>query len=242
MSPEQGGEQLEFKVPSRGPKGEDLGELTVPASCTDSKVRYRLLKQATVMYSANSRLGTHETKTRGQLAGTNRKPWRQKGTGRARAGTRKSPIWRGGGTVFGPHPRDYSYQINKKQRRLALASAVYEKLRSGRVVVLEGLVLEGPRTKAVVATLKAVGIAGSCILGTAGYDRNLYLSARNLHSVTVLPVGDFNAKVVTDAQYVVLTRPAFDALCGSAVVSAGSRSDGAVGESPDAATKQETDQ
>ncbi len=206
-----------IQVPVRGVGGEDKGQLVVPADQLDTRVRYPLLKEAAVMYMANRRVGSHETKTRGQVAGSNKKPWKQKGTGRARAGSRKSPLWRGGGTIFGPHARDYSYAINRKQRRLALRSAMYSKFRDGQVIVLEGLHADAPRTKPIAAALKAIGVSGSCLLGTGTHDKNLYLSARNIPGVLVSRVLDFNALDVLKARTVVLTRNAFDVLCAGPV-------------------------
>ncbi|MEE3181554.1 MAG: 50S ribosomal protein L4, partial [Planctomycetota bacterium] len=200
-----------FKVSSKGPGGEDKGELSISSENLDDRVRYRLIKEAVVMYQANRRVGTHQTKTRAQIAGSGKKPWRQKGTGHARAGTRKSPIWRGGGVVFGPHPRDYSYSINKKQRRLALRSALYSKFSSAEVQVIDGLDFENPRTGELVKILAACGLEGQRVLiGTLSSNRNLLLSARNLKKVQVAEIGDFNTLEVLQADCVLLTKDAFD--------------------------------
>lgn len=201
-----------FTIPRKSVTGEQLGTESLSAEKLGGRVRYRLLKDAVVMYAANSRVGTHQTRTRADVAGSQRKPWRQKGTGRARQGTRKSPLWRGGGVVFGPHPRDYSSGMNRKQRRLALQSALLGKLRDEQIVVIEGLELESPSTRQVVTTLKALGAEGRCLLGTATLDRNLYLSARNLPKVEVLRVDDFNAVDVLGARTILLTPAAFELL------------------------------
>ena len=201
-----------FQVPLKSAEGEDRGQLEMSSSSLDVRVRPRLIKAATVMYAARKRVGTHQTKTRGQVAGSTKKPWRQKGTGRARAGTRKSPLWRGGGTVFGPHPRDYSYAIPKKQRRIAIRSALLSKFEDGQVVVLDELRLEGPKTKPLARMLHAIGIRGSCLIGTGSPDKNLVLSARNIPGVSVSPVKEFNALDVINARTVVLTREAFESL------------------------------
>jgi len=198
----------------RGVGGEDKGQLSIQAARLDSRVRRRLLKEAVLMYAANRRVGTHSTKTRGQVAGSNKKPWRQKGTGRARAGSRKSPIWRGGGVVFGPHPRDYSYTIDRKQRRLSVRSALLSKLRDGQVIILDGLELKSPKTKPVERALRAIGVKGSCLIGTPSHDKNLVLSARNIPGVLVSPVREFNALDVLKVKTVVLTREAFEVLSG----------------------------
>lgn len=168
------------------------------------------------MYRANKRVGTHSTKTRAEVAGSTKKPWKQKGTGRARAGSRKSPLWRGGGVIFGPRPRDYSYQIPRKQRRLALRSALSAKLRGGEAIVLEGLSLSSPRTRDVARALTAAGVRGSCLLLTALHDKNIVLSARNIPGVVVSPVGESNALDVLKARTIVLTRDALDAFMAQA--------------------------
>jgi large subunit ribosomal protein L4 len=201
-----------LQVPVKDASGADKGRLPFAPERLDCRVRHRLLKEAVVMYEANRRVGTHETKTRGQVAGSTKKLYRQKGTGRARAGTRKSPLRRGGGTVFGPHPRDYSYAIPRKQRQLALRSALLSKFRDGQVVVLDGLALEKPRTRSVAEALAALGVSGTCLIGTSGHDRNLVLSARNIPDVIVAPVEEFNARDVLRVRTIVLLRSAFDAL------------------------------
>src|SRR6185503_20046416 len=153
----------QFTVPVRDAEGKEIEKLEVDGSKIDQRLRPRLLKEAVVMYQANRRVGTHETKTSGHVAGSTKKPWRQKGTGRARAGTRKSPLWRGGGIIFGPHPRDYSWSMPKSKRRLALRSALYSKFRDGEVVVVDGLKVEKPSTRYLAKLLKAVGAGGRCL-------------------------------------------------------------------------------
>ena len=200
-----------FKVASRGVAGEDKGELSISSDRLDTQVRYRLLKQAVVMYQANKRQGTHSTKTRSEVAGSGKKPWKQKGTGHARAGSRKSPIWRGGGVVFGPKPRDYSFSINKKQRRLALRSALFSKFNSEEVQVIEGLDFETPATGKLAAVLAACGLEGKRVLiGTVSRKSGLSLSARNLRKVEVRAVRDFNTLDVLQADCLLLERDAFD--------------------------------
>ena len=226
MSDMSASETLE--VPVKGVAGEDKGRLAVPPAGLDKRVRIALLKEAAIMYQANKRVGSHETKTRSQVRGSTRKLWKQKGTGRARPGSRKSPVLRGGGVVFGPHNRDYSYSINRKQRRLAVRSALYSKFLDGQVVVLDGLKIDSPKTKSVAAALGAIGVQGSCLIGTHAHDRNLVLSARNLPGVLVSPLKEFNALDILTARTVVLTREAFDALCAepAAVDNAANDGDG----------------
>lgn len=202
----------EFEVAVQNAEGREVDRVTFSAERFDSHQRSKLLKEAIVMYQANRRSGTHDTKTRSEITGSNHKPWRQKGTGRARAGSRKSPLWRGGGTIFGPHPRDYSYRINKKQRRLALRSALFTKFRGGGVKVVEGLEVAVPRTRDLARILKNLGIKDRVLIGIESLDRNLWLSARNITGVTLLPVKDFNALEVLHAGTVLLTRAALTAL------------------------------
>ena len=164
------------------------------------------------MYQANKRQGTHETKTRGRIRGSNKKPWRQKGTGRARSGSRKSPLWRGGGVIFGPHPRDHSYSINKKQRRLALRSALYAKFKSGEVKVVDRLEVSEPKTKQVVQLLKNLGIEGRVLIGAESVERNVLLAARNIARLKLIPLAEFNAFDVLHARTVLLTKDALSTL------------------------------
>lgn len=172
------------------------------------------------MYEANRRVGTHATKTRAEVAGSKKKPWRQKGTGRARAGSKKSPLWKGGGVVFGPQPRDYSYAIHRKQRQVAIRSALLSKFLDGQVVVVEDLDLDVPKTKKVHQILKAIGVEGKCLIGTDAHNKNLAMAARNIPGVLVSPVSEFNARDVVRMPSVVLTRKAFDSLVAAPAVAA----------------------
>src|SRR5688500_5613369 len=136
----------------------------VDANVFGDRVLGRMLKEALVMYEANKRAGTAKTKERGEVKGPNKKPWKQKHTGRARAGTSKSPLWTGGGRIFGPRPRDYEYHIPIKERRLALASALLSKFRDGEVTVVDGLPKDKPSTKSAFGVLAAAGVEGSALV------------------------------------------------------------------------------
>lgn len=184
----------------------------VDAGVFGERVLGRTLKDAVVMYEANRRQGTHKTKTRSEVKGPNSKLWKQKHTGRARMGTRKSPIWRGGGIVFGPRPRDYSYALPKKVRRLALRNALFTKFQDGEVAVADGFPTDKPSTKQAVQVLAALGMDKSALVVTDGIDRNLYLSLRNVPYVDVAPVSDLNAHQVLLRHNLVLTPAAMDAL------------------------------
>jgi large subunit ribosomal protein L4 len=201
-----------FEVPVRDATGKEVERLKVAPGKLDLRVRPRLLKEAVLMYQANRRVGTHSTKTRAEIAASNKKPWRQKGTGRARAGTRRSPLWRGGGIIFGPKPRDYTTVMPRKMRNLATRSALFSKFRDGEVLVVDGLKFEEPHTRQLAKLLKTLEISGPCLIGTAQIDKNLVLSARNIPRLRVTPVRDFNALDVLTARKVLLTREALDLL------------------------------
>jgi len=175
----------------------------------------RTLKDAVVMYEANARTGTVKTKTRGEVRGPNKKLWKQKHTGRARMGTKKAPHWRGGGTVFGPRPRDYSYQMPRKARRAALRSAVLSKLRDGELMVADGWPGgdQKPSTKQAVSMLAGLGLEGrSVLVVTENHDPVLYRSLRNVPRVDVRPLSDLNAFEVLLRRHMVLTPGAMDQL------------------------------
>jgi len=151
-----------------------------------------LVHDAMVMQMANARQGTSNTKTRHFVSGGGIKPYRQKGTGRARAGSIRSPLWRKGGIIFGPHPRDYSFSMPKKAARLALAAVLSAKLRDGDFIILDKLQVKEPKTKEAAALLSGLGLTGSIMILTDGQDASLYLSARNLPGVKVCRVENIN--------------------------------------------------
>jgi len=184
----------------------------VDASLFGTRVLGRTLKDAVVMYEANARAGTHKAKTRSEVNGPNKKLWPQKHTGRARMGTAKSPLWRGGGVVFPPVPRDYSYQMPVKARRAAVRNALFTKFRDGEVAVAEGLAGDKPNTKAAVTILQKLGMARSTTIVTDKADRNLVLSLRNVPLVDVCNVGDLNARQVLLRRWLVVTPAALEVL------------------------------
>ena len=174
-----------------------------------ARVLGRTLKDALVMYEANARAGTHKVKTRGEVRGPNHKLWAQKHTGRARMGSDKSPLWRGGGIIFGPQPRDYSYHMPAKARRVALRTALLAKLRDGEIAIADGWPADKPSTKAARAILDGLGASRSALVVSDAHDRTLYLSLRNLPHVEVCSVDELNAHRVLRRQVVVLTSPAY---------------------------------
>lgn len=196
--------------------GGSVGAREVDASVFGERVLNRTIKEAVVMYEANRRQGTHKAKTRAEVRGGNKKLWAQKHTGRARMGTTKSPLWTGGGIAFPPVPRDYSYQMPKKARRVALFSAIFGKLRDGEVAVADGFPNSKPSTKTAVGVLRALQMDRSVTVVTDGVDRTLWLSLRNVPGVRVLPVADLNALEVLTRRHIVCTPKAMEQLAANA--------------------------
>lgn len=187
--------------------GEQVGELMLNDEIFGIEVNESVLHEAVVMQLASRRAGTHSTKTRADVSGGGRKPWRQKGTGRARHGTIRSPIWRGGGIVFGPHPRDYSYSLPKKVRRLALKSALSSKVNSGDILVVEDLQMEQPKTKDMVKILGNLKV-NEALLVTAASDQTVAKSARNIPGVKPLGAAGINVYDILAYNKLVITKDA----------------------------------
>src|SRR5271156_5767029 len=169
-----------MKLTIKDTKGKSQGELEVKFSLIEDGKGTQAVHDTVVAYRAAQRMGTASTKNVGEVAGTNKKPWRQKGTGRARAGSFRSPLWAGGGVVFGPKPRDFSKKISKKTRALALRKALSERLKAGDVVVVDDLKLESPRTKEFAGVISALDLKGTTLIVSSGVDRNLTLASRNI--------------------------------------------------------------
>jgi large subunit ribosomal protein L4 len=191
--------------------GKDQGELEVKMPLVEAEKGEQAVHDAVVAYAAAQRMGTACTKTMGDVAGTGKKPWRQKGTGRARAGSFASPLWRGGGVVFGPKPRDFSKKITRKTRQLALRKALTERLRAGDVLVVDDLKLDSPRTKSFVGMLEALQVAdGTALLVAQATDKNLKLASRNVPNVQVATSETLNTYDVLRSDKLVFTRGAFE--------------------------------
>ncbi len=201
-----------IELPVYNEQGQQVDKIEVDEALFGSVVRHRLLKQAVVMYLANKRQGTAATKSRGMVEGSTRKLYRQKGTGRARMGTIRTNIRRGGGVAFAKTTRDFSQKLTKKARRLARNSALLSKMKDQELMILDGLNISEPKTKQVAGILNALDIKSSCLIGLADYDRNVYLSARNIAKVNVMPVDEFNAYDLLRHRQVVITREGFDKL------------------------------
>ena len=167
-----------------------------------------VMHQVVRMQRASWRAGTHNTRTRGQVSGGGRKPWRQKGTGRARQGTIRAPHWRGGGVVFGPHPRDYSFKVNKKEIKLAIRSALSAKLADEQLIVVDKLEFEKPRTKDAIAVQAALGVEGRCTIVVNDENVNAFLSFRNIPTVDIVPSGSENVYELLDNKFLIFEEEA----------------------------------
>ncbi len=197
------------KVPLYNVSGEQVGEIDLNESVFGINVNQSVLHDAVVAYLANQRQGTHDTKTRGEVRGGGRKPWRQKGTGRARHGSIRSPIWKGGGIVFGPHPRDYSIRLPKRVKRLAIKSALSSKVESGNIIVLDQLKLEKPKTKDMVRILENLKAStNKALVVTAAQDENVIKSARNIEGVKPTSASFLNVYDLLAHQTLVITKDA----------------------------------
>jgi large subunit ribosomal protein L4 len=188
--------------------GKEVDKISVDETVLGGAVRHALLKQAIVRHQANQRVGTVKTRGRGEVAGSDKKLYRQKGTGNARVGNRRTGIRVGGGMVFGKVPRDFRQRMPRKQRRLARDSAVLAKLRKNAVVVVDGLAFDKPKTKDFAGVLKNLKIDRSCLVAIAEHDENVYKSVRNVPKVAVLPVADLNAGDICTHQRMLFTKDA----------------------------------
>jgi large subunit ribosomal protein L4 len=187
--------------------GADAGTVELPDALFAAPVNAAVLHQAVVAQLAARRAGTHDTRTRGEVRGGGKKPYRQKGTGRARQGSRSAPHYAGGGVVFGPHPRSYEQRLPKRMKRLALRGALTSKFDAGAVKVVEDLALDAIRTRDLVGYLGALQVNGKVLVVQAGKDERLELSARNLPGVTVIRADSLNVVDVLDADVLLITGP-----------------------------------
>jgi large subunit ribosomal protein L4 len=189
-------------------EGVQVGDVDLREDIFGVPVNEHVLHQAVVRHLANQRSGTAATKRRGEVQGTGRKPWRQKGTGRARAGSIRSPLWRGGGITFGPQPRSYKQALPRKMRRLALKSALSDRAEEGAVVVIEDFQLEVPKTKEAVKLLQSLDAAGNTLIITGEEDLQLKRAMRNIPGVCLTLVDQMNTYDVLAADKVIITQEA----------------------------------
>lgn len=193
--------------------GKAVGTYEIDPAEIAPKISKQLLHDAVVMYQANLRQGSAKTKSRAEVTGTTKKMYRQKGTGNARAGSRRSNVRRGGGRAFAHRPRDFSYRIPRKAVQVATRMAIASKIQDDQVVVIDELAFEEPKTKEMAGVLKAIGLEGrSALIATDQYDATVYKSARNIEGITVSPVSDLNALSVLKPRYMLVTKAALDAI------------------------------
>ena len=193
-------------------QNQKIGSLDVSDEVFGGRIKADLIHESVVRANAAERRGTHATKNRALVSGSGRKPWRQKGTGRARVGEIRNPLWRKGGTVFGPQPRSYEYQLPKKVEKGALREALAAKLQGGDVVVVDALSAGEIKTKAAVSLLKTLGVAGKALLVDVHLEEKFALSVRNIDGVRMLPSNRITARDVMDTRKVVLTQAALEKL------------------------------
>jgi large subunit ribosomal protein L4 len=193
-------------------QNQKVGSVEVRDDVFGGRVKTDLIWESVTRQNASERRGTHATKTRADVRGSGKKPWRQKGTGRARVGEIRNPLWRKGGTTFGPQPRSYDYQLPKKVERGALRAALAQKLRDGHVLVVDALAASAVKTKAAAELLKGLGVSGKTLIVDVKPDANFALSVRNIAGVRVVPSNRVTARDVADTVKVVATRAALERL------------------------------
>jgi len=199
-----------MKLTVKDVQGNSQGELETTFAVIENGKGTQALHETVVAYQANQRMGTACTKTMGEVAGTGKKPWRQKGTGRARAGSFQSPLWRGGGVVFGPKPRDFGKRVPAKTKQLALRKALSERLKAGDVVIVDDLKLESHRTKDFLAVRSALDLNGTLVVVLPSIEPNLALATRNVRGVQLATSAALNPYQVLRPSKLLFTRGAFE--------------------------------
>lgn len=199
-------------IPAYNLTGSEAGTVDLADNLLCRSRNRQLIQDAVTAYRANQRAGTAATKTKSTVIGTNKKPWKQKGSGNARAGYRQSPIWRGGGVAFGPHPRSYRKQMTKKAARKAFAFALTEQVDAGTIKVVDDVKLDSPKTKPFADILKGLGADGPTLFVTASIDDNLGLASRNIPFVEITEVKDLNTFQLVRYARIIMTRDALPGL------------------------------
>jgi large subunit ribosomal protein L4 len=193
-------------------QNEKVGSLDLSDEVFGGRIKTDLIHESVVHANAAQRRGTHMTKTRGLVSGTGKKPWRQKGTGRAQVGEARNPLWRKGGTVFGPQPRSYDFHLPRKVEKGALRAALAQRLRDGVVVVVDALSVGEIKTRPAVEMLRRLGVEGKALLVDVKVEDKLSLSVRNIEGVRVVPSNRVSARDLMDTRRVVMTRAALEKL------------------------------
>jgi large subunit ribosomal protein L4 len=199
-----------MKLSVKNTQGKAAGELEVKFELVENGRGTQAVHDTVVAYQAAQRMGTACTKNVGEVSGSNKKPWRQKGTGRARAGSNQSPLWPGGGVVFGPKPRSFAKKVNARTRQLALRKALSERLKAGDVVIVDDMQLGSPKTKEVIGVINALDIDGTALIVGTGENKNLTLAVRNLPNLTLTTSESLNTYDVLRPDKLIFTRGAFE--------------------------------
>ena len=199
-----------MKLSVKNSQGKAAGELEVKFELVEGGKGTQAVHDTVVAFRAAQRMGTACTKTAGEVSGTNKKPWRQKGTGRARAGSFQSPLWVGGGVVFGPKPRDFSKKVNSRTKQLALRKALSERLKAGDVIVVDDLKLSSPKTKEFIGVISALDLKGTTLVVSTGVDKNLTLASRNIPEVALTTSDLLNTYDVLRPSKLLFTKSAFE--------------------------------
>jgi large subunit ribosomal protein L4 len=192
--------------------GKKLEKITLPADIFSARVNPGLLHEVVRMYQANKRRGTASTKARGEVRGAGRKPWRQKGTGRSRVGSIRTPVWRGGGVAFGPKPRDYSYTMPRKKLKLALRQALSDKLNNGEIVVIDKIELANPKTREMAKFLKGLNVKGRIALVLEKMNEKIKRAGQNIPLFTSIPAKDLNIYDVLLCNKLIFTKDALSVI------------------------------
>ncbi len=201
-----------MRISVKNIQGRDQGELEVKFAVIEDGRGTQAVHDTVVAHLANQRGGTASTKTMGEVAGTGKKPWRQKGTGRARAGSFQSPLWVGGGVVFGPRPRDFTKKVNAKTRQLALRKALSERLKAGDLVIVDELKLNSPKTKEMIGVISALELKGKMLIVVPALEKNLTLASRNVPNLALTTSDALNTYDVLRPDNLLFTRSAFEKL------------------------------
>lgn len=204
--------EFSSSIPVFDIKGKEIEKFDLDKDLFSGKVNKAALYQAVLMYNANARQGNAATKTRGDVSGGGKKPFRQKGTGRARAGSTRSPLWRHGGTIFGPQPRDYHYDMPKKLKRVAFLSSINSKLAESRMIGITNVAIAEPKTKSFKAVVSALKLLGKSLFVVDVLDQNAMRASRNLQEVTVRSYKDFNTMDVLHNDNLIVSKPALEKL------------------------------
>lgn len=195
-------------------KGKEVDKFQLDKELFTGKVNKAVLYQAVLMYNASARQGNSSTKTRGDVSGGGKKPFKQKGTGRARAGSTRSPLWRHGGSIFGPHPRDYRYDIPKKLKRVALLSSINSKLSDSKMIGMSSLTVSEPKTKIFKGIIDSLKLQGKSLFVVDAVDQNVVRASRNIREVSIKNYKDFSTMDVLHCDTMVVTKSALEKLSG----------------------------